>query len=898
MNDFNDTIVEYPKEKTIFGLFEEQVLKTPGAIALQKGDAVLSYAELNNSANKLAHFLIAKGVAPEESIGLITSRDFDMVIGMLAIMKAGGAYVPIDPAYPVDRQEYIFNQSQLKLIVSDNDYPLKAIIGENKFLKTSSAEYADLNNNNPNAGIKSTQLAYTIYTSGSTGRPKGVMIEHHSVVNLILWVNQQFNIGAHDKMLFVTSMCFDLSVYDVFGILAAGGCVVIAESAEIQDIRRLQDMLVKYQVTFWDSVPTTLDYLIRNLEKEREDYVYPGLKTIFLSGDWIPVDLPARARKYFPNAQFTSLGGATEATIWSNFYLVNEVGPGWRSIPYGKPLNNNFFYILDEDLQPVPNGEIGDLYIGGVGVARGYANEPEKTAASFIPDPFNPLIGGVMYRTGDTGRMMPDFNMEFLGRKDNQVKINGFRVELGEIESVLNKSEWVQSAVVLAKKGPDSSKRLLAYIVPHGKFEKDILIAFLKTQLPEYMVPGVWVEMDKMPLNANGKIDRNAMPDFEEARLMKKSFVQPNTPTEKIVMAVWAECMNLRSVSIEDNFFALGGHSLMAVQILTKLEKQFGHSFQLAVLYKYPDIRSLARFIDQGKMEVTYNCLVAIKPSGHKPPLYIIHGEGLNVLNFSGLAAGMDPDRPVFGLQAVGLNGIDKPLDDLRDIAAYYLNEIIRHNPSGPYFLAGYSFGGYVALEIRKQLVAMGKYVEQLIMFDTDAEKSEYKDWYYILPKKVKRNVPVLLSFLKSSFHHPIANLRNQFKMERPGMFTRYFLKNESKSFYQLIKKIKDKHLLAFHNYKMEPFEGKVYLYKANICVHYVYDTDFLGWKKYARGGVILRNVPGDHLSMLLSPNVEVFASLLSNTLNDGDMEQKDKCVLGEIYSNGVNLEQQIKLPA
>jgi len=898
MNDFNDTIVEYPKEKTIFGLFEEQVLKTPEAIALQKGDTTLTYAQLNNAANRLAHFLVAKGVAAEESVGLIASRDFDMVTGMLAIMKAGGAYVPIDPAYPVDRQEYIFNQSQLKLVVADNDYPLKTIIGEQRFLKIDSAGYPGLSTDNPNTGVNSSQLAYTIYTSGSTGRPKGVMIEHHSVVNLILWVNQQFNIGTQDKMLFVTSMCFDLSVYDIFGILAAGGCVVIAESAEIHDVRRLQDMLIRHQITFWDSVPTTLDYLVRNLDEERKDYVYPGLKTIFLSGDWIPVDLPARSRKYFPNAQFTSLGGATEATIWSNFYLVNEVQPEWRSIPYGKPLNNNFFYILDEQLHPVPHGEIGDLYIGGVGVARGYANEPEKTAASFLPDPFNPLIGGMMYRTGDTGRMMPDFNMEFLGRKDNQVKINGFRVELGEIESVLNKCDQVQTAVMLAKKGPDGNKRLLAYVVPNGKFEKERLITFLKTQLPEYMIPGVWVEMDKMPLNANGKIDRNAMPDFEDAWLMKKSFVQADTTTEKIVTAVWEECMHLRNVSIDDNFFALGGHSLMAVQILSKLEKQLGRSFQLAVLFKYPDIRSLARFIDQDKKEATYNCLVAIKPTGYKPPLYIIHGEGLNVLNFSRLAACMDPDRPVFGLQAVGLNGIDEPLDNLHDIAAYYLKEIIRHNPAGPYFLAGYSFGGYVALEIRKQLAAMGKCTEQLIMLDTDAEKSEYKDWYYIIPQKVKRNVPVLLSFLRSSFHHPIANLRNQFNMQGSGIFARYFHKKESKSFYQLIKKIKDKHLFAFRNYKMEPFDGKVYLYKADICVHYVYDTEFLGWKKYARGGVVLHKVPGDHLSMLLSPNVEVFASLLSNSLNYGDEEKADKCVMGEIYTNDLDLEQQVNLPA
>jgi len=497
-----------------------------------------------------------------------------------------------------------------------------------------------------------------------------------------------------------------------------------------------------------------------------------------------------------------------------------------------------------------------------------------------------------MYRTGDTGRMLPDFNMEFLGRKDSQVKINGFRVELGEIESVLNKSELVRSCVVLAKKGPDGNKRLIGYVVPKVTLEKEAMTAYLKTKLPNYMIPATWIELDKMPLNSNGKIDRNALPDFSDALLQKKQHLQPNTLTEKIVASIWQECMGLNEISIDDNFFALGGHSLMAVQILSKLEKKLGRSFQLAILFKYPNIQSLANFIDNDKKETTYTCLVPIKPTGTKAPLYIIHGEGLNVLNFSNLAAAMDKDRPIYGLQAVGLNGVDEPLDSLPEIAKFYLSEIIRHNPSGPYLLAGYSFGGYVALEIRKQMAAMGKEVEKLIMFDTDAEKSEYKDWYYILPKKVKRNVPILLSFLKSTILHPIANFRNQDKNPLPGFLSKYFLKRETKNFYQLIKKIKDKHLYAFRNYKMEPFNGKVYLFKAKICVHYVYDTEFLGWKKYALGGVELYDVPGDHLTMIRPPHVEVFASILSDSLDNKEDSLETKEILHNISTSSDTIKQ------
>jgi len=871
MRDFNNTIVPYAKDKTLFAPFEEQVLRCPDAIALRKGDETQTYSELNKAANRLAYFLIANGVNPGDNIGLLVSRDFDMITGMLGILKAGGAYVPIDPAYPVDRQEYIFHQSALKMVISNSDYPLKNNIGNDSFKNINIQAPGQFDDTNPELVINSSQLAYTIYTSGSTGRPKGVMIEHHSAINLISWVNERFNVGPDDRLLFITSMCFDLSVYDIFGMLAAGGSLVIAENDEIQDVRTLQDLLIRHKITFWDSVPTTMDYLVRNLEQERKGYRYTGLKTIFMSGDWIPVSLPGRLKRFFPNTQVVSLGGATEATVWSNYYIVDETKKDWKSIPYGRPIHNNFFYILNERMEPAPMGEVGDLYIGGVGVARGYANDPEKTRASFMPDPFNQMAGGMMYRTGDLGRMLPDYNMEFLGRRDTQVKINGFRVELGEIESVLNSSTAVCDAVVLAKEGPDNNKRLVAYIVPNGKFDNDAVTAFLKTRLPGYMVPAIWIELDKLPLSSNGKIDRNALPAPQEAPVARKIISAPATETEKILAAIWQESMRINECSIDDNFFALGGHSLMAVQILSKLEKKIGKKLQLAVLFKYPDIRSLAAFIDSEKKEIVYKSLVAIKSSGSKPPLYIIHGEGLNVLNFSRLADYMDEERPIFGLQAKGLNGIDEPLETMSQIAAFYLAEILQHNPNGPYLLAGYSFGGYVAVEMEKQMEAMGKQVQMLIMFDTDAEKTEYKDWYYLFPRKVKRNFPLFIASLKSYFQQPALAFKRQFTNREPNYLSGFSSKKDSKGFYQLIRKIKDKHLSAFRNYSMEPFNNKVYLFKAKICVHYVDDGQWLGWTKYAAQGVELFEVPGDHLSMLLPPNVEQFASKLENILDQYD---------------------------
>lgn len=864
LNDFNNTVVAYSSEKTLFNHFEEQVAKQPQKIAVVRGEKKITYDDLNRQANKLAHLLINAGITPGDNIGLLVGRDFDMITGMLGILKAGGAYVPIDPDYPLDRQEYIFNQSSIKVVVADQNYPLKSLIKAEGFILINSAQSDNLDDTNPDLKIDSNQLAYTIYTSGSTGKPKGVMIEHHSVVNLVSWVNKKFNVDTNDSLLFITSMCFDLSVYDIFGMLAAGGTLVIAQKDEIQNVQTLSDMLQKHSITFWDSVPTTMDYLVRTLEKETPFYKYAGLKTVFMSGDWIPVNLPDKIKSFFPEATVVSLGGATEATVWSNFYIIDSVNPLWNSIPYGKPIDNNFFYILNDHLQPVPVGTVGDLFIGGVGVARGYANDLEKTQYSFIADPFHPDSGGMMYRTGDLGRMMPDYNMEFIGRKDNQVKIQGFRVELGEIESTLNNSGLISNAVVLAKADRHGTRQLVAYVVDNQNNETadETLKAYLKKTLPDYMVPAIWVKLDRLPLTPNGKIDRNALSIDDGFTPLNTDIIGPETETERMLLNIWKDYFKKENIGVTSSFFEIGGHSLMAVQILSKLKKTTGKNFQLSILYKYPTVRSLAQFIDRETSDYNFKSLVAIKPSGSKSPLYIIHGDGLNVLNFSHLAKHVHREQPVYGLQALGLNGVDEPIDNLPVIAYHYMQEILQHNPQGPYLLAGYSSGGYVAMEIRKQLIALGREVKMLIIFDTDAEKTEYKDWYSLLPKKAKRHFPRMVQALKFSINQMFRSkvLQEPVPVEQ---------KKDTREFYKLVQKIKSKHITAFRNYHLEPFDGKLYLYRAKISVHYVEYGKYLGWDKYAEKGVELFEIPGDHFSMLQPPHVAMLGDILQNNIDD-----------------------------
>ncbi len=878
MEKFNDTITDYSSQKTIAELFEEQALKTPENIALIRHDLTLTYRSLNEKANKLARYLIEQGVTKGSNVGLLAGRGFDMIIGMYAILKTGGAYIPIDPEYPADRQKYILNQSSASHVITDADYPELDLISDLKITNLQKVSFADLDNSNLNIPVQSHQLAYTIYTSGSTGVPKGVMIEHHSAVNLIEWVNNTFKVNSSDRMLFITSMCFDLSVYDIFGMLSAGGVVVIASQDEVIDVNKLKDLLLKYKITFWDSVPTTMNYLVKELRSAGEPYIQNFLRLVFLSGDWIPIQLPPEIKNYFPKAKVISLGGATEGTVWSNYYPADKLDPEWTSIPYGKPIANNFFYVLDEQLSAVPLGVTGELFIGGVGVARGYANDPEKTQHSFLPDPFNTKAGGRMYRTGDLGRMMPNGNLEFLGRKDSQIKIRGFRVELGEIENVLNKSSLVNQAVVVARADKDGNKNLIAFIVSNsGNLDRKEILAYLKSKLPEYMIPSSLEELKQFPLTSNGKIDKKALLKLELTDHRSNQYTAPQTERQLKMAAIWQEILGTERIGIHDNFFELGGHSLMAVRMITKLEAEIGIQFPLSILFKYPTISSLLSSIEvnHSDLEKEWKSLVPIKDSGTKSPVYIIHGSGLNVLNFSNIAKHVDPEQPVFGLQAKGLSGLEDPLDDMKEIARSYIKEILEHNPSGPYAIAGYSFGGYVAVEMRNQLELMGKKVKMLAIFDTNAVDSDHyhRKWPENLWNKIKSQGPKFRWILGSLFSRPLTTINYQyFLLLRAAKTTVNRITGiktiDPNTFYTRLDKINARHLYAFQNYALAPFNDTVHLFRAKERIYFVNDFQYLGWRKYAQKGVKIYEVPGDHKTMLLHPNAKEFARTLQHALD------------------------------
>ncbi|MCH6257181.1 amino acid adenylation domain-containing protein [Puniceicoccaceae bacterium K14] len=607
---FNDTEGAYSDQLSLHQPFEQMAASNPELVALRKDGRSMTYGTLNTLSNQLAHQLQKEGVAQGDNVGLISERSFDMIVGMLGILKAGGAYVPVDPTYPLERQAYILSNSSANIAVLDSVTQIdsEGALSELRFVRIEEDELSGYDGSNLDLAIDPKQLAYTIYTSGSTGKPKGVMIEHRSAVNLVEWVNRRFRVDENDRLLFISSMCFDLSVYDIFGMLAAGGTLVIATLEQVREFSELKRLMVDEKITFWDSVPTTMDYLIRELEFESEGFTQNDLRVAFMSGDWIPVNLPDRMRDFFPNVAPISLGGATEGTVWSNYHPIEKVENGWSSIPYGVPITNNFFYIVDDDCRMVPPGSVGELCIGGLGVALGYANDEEKTSAAFVEDPFRKSLGGRMYKTGDLGRMMRTGEMEFLGRKDHQVKIRGYRVELGEVESHLLKLDGVKTAAVNASRDKNGNSFLAAYVVKDGDWESSNLRESLSDSLPFYMVPTYFIQMDSIPLTGNGKVNRKALPALDESQSPSTEFVAPRNKREESLAAIWKDILGAERVGMKDNFFELGGHSLMAVSAVAKIRKQFEVELSLRELYESPRLEGLVELLAR-KERVEYRGL-------------------------------------------------------------------------------------------------------------------------------------------------------------------------------------------------------------------------------------------------------------------------------------------------
>lgn len=608
---FNNTKTDYSAEKLIHQLFEEKATEFPDAVAIEGPPYDVTYQELNKQANQLAHLIRMNGITQtDEYVAIMLDRSPSMVISVLGILKAGLAYVPIEPSWPMERIKHIVSSLGVKEIITDSHYVdfLKEL-GLNTTIVLSVSDSTSLGKGvislnelerlpatNPIPVNDSSSNAYVIFTSGSTGQPKGVAVKHKPVINLIEWVNSTFSVGMNDKLLFITSLCFDLSVYDILGILAAGGSIRIASNNEVRDPQQLVRILSEENITFWDSAPAALQQLTSYFPECKIDS--SKLRLVFLSGDWIPITLPTRLKEVFEGVEVISLGGATEATIWSNFYPIKEVKKDWKSIPYGKPIQNAKYYILDSELAPCPIGVPGELYIGGECLASGYANAPELTASRFISNPFVQGEYNVMYKTGDLARWYRDGNIEFLGRIDHQVKIRGYRIELGEIEYHLLNHPDVKEAVTMVKQDESKNAYLCTYYTSNKDVMESDLKKYLSTKIPEYMVPSMLYLLDEIPVTSNGKLDRGALPE-PKRQLSLDNYRAPKTHTENVILDIWKELLKVEEIGIDDKFFEVGGNSLLLVQMHQRLEGIYPSKVKVVDLFTYPTVSEIASLVSE-----------------------------------------------------------------------------------------------------------------------------------------------------------------------------------------------------------------------------------------------------------------------------------------------------------
>ena len=599
--EWNSTHVEYPYHKSIQEIFEEQVARSPETIALilpslnQAAEQHLTYRELNDRANYLACHLQQMGVGVETFVALVMERSIELVVAILGILKAGGVYVPLDPAYPQERLAFMLQDSQAPVLLTQSRWVDR--------LPTHSAQVMCLDSNwgagveftaSPVTEVSSSNLAYINYTSGSTGRPKGVVIPHRAVLRLVLGTTYT-QLDQNQTLLQLAPISFDAATFEIWGALLHGGRCILFPGNGIPDPKDLGRVIRQYQVTtMWLTAA-----LFNTLVAEAADALM-GVREILTGGEALSVSHIRRAQTCLPNTQLINGYGPTEGTTFTCCYRIPHLSDAhFRSIPIGKPIANTQVYILNNRLQPVPIGVPGELYIGGDGLAREYLNRPDLNAEKFIPHPFSGDPAARLYKTGDQVRYLAGGTIEFIGRQDNQIKLRGYRIELGEIEAVLSQYEAVRDAVALVREDIPGNQRLVAYVTSKADQSLSIsqLRAYLSQRLAEYMIPDAILVLDKIPLTPNGKADRRALPQPTSA--VSGEFIEPTTSAEQILAEIWGGILGLNQVGIEDNFFDLGGTSILGLQMVARVQKRFGSSFRAVKLYQYPTIRTLAKYLTQ-----------------------------------------------------------------------------------------------------------------------------------------------------------------------------------------------------------------------------------------------------------------------------------------------------------
>ena len=706
----------YPDTATVHGLFEAQAARAPGAVALVAGDHRVSYAELDRRADRLAARLRRRRVGPDVPVGVYLERSIDVVVAFLGILKAGGAYVPLDPGYPAERLRFMLSEAGATIAVTNA--ALRERLGQPGLdvLVVDEPETGNYADTTKGEGAGPDSLAYIMFTSGSTGRPKGVAVPHRGIVRLVF--GQTFaRFDATRTVLVASTTSFDVSTLELWGPLLHGGCCVIHPQG-VPTPETLGAMIREHRVTtLW------LTASLFNTVIDEAPEALRGLEELLAGGEALSPAHVRRAQARLPGTTLINGYGPTECTTFACCYRMSAPLPEEAgSVPIGPPIANTETFVLDAHRALAPLGAVGELYLGGPGLARGYVNRPELTAERFVPHPFDASPGARLYRTGDLVRWRPDGTLDFLGRADSQVKIRGFRIEPGEIESVLAGHAGVREAVVLARERAHGDRILVAYIAPRGTMpEAESLREHLRARLPAFMIPSAFVEIAAVPLTPIGKVDRAALPAPAMTATVARH-LPARDPLEARLLALWEEVLGARGIGVKDDFFALGGHSLLAVRLMRQIERVFGQALPLNVLYTHPSVEDLARLLLRRERDRFRLPMQTLQEGGTEPPFFFFHGD-LNGAGFycRDLARHLGDEQPVYAIHPLGLDGGQVPTT-IEAMAAEHLKLIRELQPHGPYRIGGYCNGGLVAYETARRLAEAGERVEPVVLIAAAAD--------------------------------------------------------------------------------------------------------------------------------------------------------------------------------
>jgi len=865
--DWNRTASEYPSA-SVSALFEEQAARRPEAPAIDFRGGRWTYGELNRTANRIAHALREAGVRAGDRVGIGLERSPEAIAAILGILKAEGAYVPLDPEYPEERLAWMRDDAGLAALVAD----APAGAGEIPTIspRRDREALARQPDHDPPAKGEPGDLACLMYTSGSTGTPKGVAVPHRGIVRLVRGARYA-DFSERQAFLHASSLSFDASTFEIWGALANGGRLVLADPGT-PTLAELEETIRRFGVTTaW--LTAGLFHLVVD---ERPTLLGP-LEQLFAGGDVLSPPHVARALARFPALRIVNGYGPTEGTT---FTCCHEISPNDAAgpIPIGRPIANTRVYVLDRGGRPTPIGVPGELYAGGDGIALGYWERPELTSERFVPDPFLPEPGTPLFRTGDRVRWREDGVVEFLGRWDAQVKVRGFRVEPAEVERALEEHPDVLEAIVEARRDARGERTLVAWIVSAEgrRISEEEIRRWTLGRLPAHLAPSLFVPVEALPLTAQGKIDRRALPEPAVAR--EEGIVSPHDGIELALVRIWEEVLGTRPVSVRDNFFALGGHSLLAVRVFARIENVLGRRLPLATLFQAPTIEQLATVMRKEGWSAPWSSLVVIQGGGARPPFFCVPGVGGNVVGFHMLARHLGADQPVYGLQARGLDGVETPDTSVEEMAARYVEQMKAVVPRGPYFLGGASFGGKVAYEMARRLESDGERVGLLALFDTFAPGSGSG-----------APLPVLLRHASARFFARVDyHMENLLLQKQRGQYIRkkartvrrrirsrlwqlaYRLFDErSRAMPRAMRSVREAGYLANRRYVAGPYGGTVMLFRA--AVRSVADATGrdMGWGRLVQGGVEVHHVAGDHENMLVEPHVRVLARELRVAIDE-----------------------------